>query len=78
MYYTHCHLYRYVVFPSKIFYIPEYIFTYVQYVQKGNAGAPQSTQSDDPVRFLIFCSISIFLLPSLVAGKGPQCSAGPP
>jgi hypothetical protein len=37
---------------------------------------PQSTQSAGPVRFLIFCSISIFLLSSLVAGKGPQCSAG--
>jgi hypothetical protein len=39
---------------------------------------PQSTQSAGPVRFLIFCSISIFLLASLVAGRGPQCSAGPP
>jgi hypothetical protein len=39
---------------------------------------PQSTQSDGPFRFLIFCSISIFLPASLVAGKGPQCSAGPP
>jgi hypothetical protein len=29
---------------------------------------PQSTQSAGPVRFLIFCSISIFLLASLVAG----------
>jgi hypothetical protein len=38
----------------------------------------QSTQSAGPVRFLIFCSISIFLLASLVAGRGPQCSAGPP
>jgi uncharacterized membrane protein SpoIIM required for sporulation len=38
---------------------------------------PQSTQSAGPVRFLIFCSISIFLLASLVAGRGTQCSAGP-
>ncbi len=37
----------------------------------------QSTQSDGPVRLLIFCSISIFLLASLVVGKGPQRSAGP-
>jgi hypothetical protein len=29
---------------------------------------PQSTQSAGPVRFLIFCSISISLLASLVAG----------
>ncbi len=39
---------------------------------------PQSTQSAGPVRFFIFCSISIFLLARQVAGKGPQCSAGPP
>jgi hypothetical protein len=38
---------------------------------------PQSTQSDGSVRFLIFCSISISLLASLVAGIKPQCSAGP-
>ncbi len=38
---------------------------------------PQSTQqSAGPVRFLIFCSISISLLASLVAGRRPQCSAG--
>jgi hypothetical protein len=37
---------------------------------------PQSTQSAGPVRFLIFCSISIPLLASLVAGRRPQCSAG--
>jgi hypothetical protein len=37
----------------------------------------QNTQSAGPVRFLIFCSISIYLLASLVAGRGPQCSAGP-
>jgi hypothetical protein len=39
---------------------------------------PQSTQSAGPVRFLICCSISIYLLASLVAGRRPQCSAGPP
>ncbi len=39
---------------------------------------PQSTQSAGPVHFLIFCSISIFLLARLVADRGPQCSAGPP
>jgi hypothetical protein len=33
---------------------------------------PQSNQSAGPVRFLIFCPISIFLLASLVAGKRPQ------
>jgi hypothetical protein len=38
----------------------------------------QSTQSDGPVCFLIFCSIGISLLASLVAGRRPQCSAGPP
>jgi hypothetical protein len=32
----------------------------------------QSTQSDGPVRFLIFCSISIILLASLVAGRRSQ------
>jgi hypothetical protein len=36
----------------------------------------QSTQSAGPVRFLIFCSISIFLLASLVAGRRPQCNSG--
>jgi hypothetical protein len=36
----------------------------------------QSTQSAGPVRFLIFCSISISLLASLVAGRRPQCHAG--
>ncbi len=37
---------------------------------------PQSNQSAGPVRFLIFCSISIFLLASLVAGRRPQCNSG--
>ncbi len=37
---------------------------------------PQSNQSAGPVHFLIFCSISMFLLASLVAGRRPQCSAG--
>ncbi len=36
----------------------------------------QSTQSAGPVRFLKFCSISIILLASLVAGRKTQCSAG--
>jgi hypothetical protein len=36
----------------------------------------QSTQSYGPVSFLIFCTISIFLLASLVAGRKPQCTAG--
>jgi hypothetical protein len=35
-----------------------------------------STQSDGPVSFLIFCTLSIFLLASLVAGKKPQGTAG--
>ncbi len=39
---------------------------------------PQSTQSAGPVRFLIFCSISISLLASLVAGRRPQCAASAP
>jgi hypothetical protein len=34
------------------------------------------TQSDGPVRFLIFCSISIILLASLVAGRKLQLTAG--
>jgi hypothetical protein len=33
---------------------------------------PQSTQSAGPVRFLIFCLTSIFLLASLVAGRRPH------
>ncbi len=32
----------------------------------------QSTQSAGPVRFLIFCSMSIILLASLLAGRRPQ------
>jgi hypothetical protein len=35
---------------------------------------PQSTKSAGPVRFLIFCSKSIFLLASLLAGRRPQCT----
>jgi hypothetical protein len=46
-------------------------------VYTGYSGVcPQSNQSAGPVRFLIFCSISISLLASLVAGRRPQCSAG--
>jgi hypothetical protein len=37
---------------------------------------PQSPQSAGPVRFLIFCSVSIVLLASPVAGRKPQCTAG--
>jgi hypothetical protein len=37
--------------------------------------SPQSNQSAGPVRFLIFCSISIFLLASPVAGRKPQWTA---
>ncbi len=33
--------------------------------------SPQSTQSAGPVRFLKFCSVSIFLLVSLVVGRRP-------
>jgi hypothetical protein len=33
---------------------------------------PQINQSAGPVRFLIFCSISIFLLASQVAGRKPS------
>ncbi len=39
---------------------------------------PPSTQSAGPVCFLIFCSISIILLASLVAGRKPHCNAGAP
>ncbi len=35
---------------------------------------PQSTQSAGPIRFPIFCSISIILLACLVAGRKPQCT----
>ncbi len=35
-----------------------------------------TAQSAGPVRFLIFCSINIILLGSLVAGSKPQCTAG--
>ncbi len=37
---------------------------------------PQSTQSAGPVHFLLFCSISITRLASLVAGRRSQCTAG--
>jgi hypothetical protein len=37
---------------------------------------PQSNQSAGPVRFLIFCSISIILLASQVAGRKPLWTAG--
>ncbi len=46
--------------------------TYVQY----SRSLPQSNQSAGPVRFLIFCSRSIFLLASLVAGRRHQYNAG--
>ncbi len=36
----------------------------------------QSTQSGGPVSVLKFCSISIILLASLVAGRRSQCTAG--
>jgi hypothetical protein len=41
-----------------------------------HGSVPQSNQSAGPVRFLIFCSISIILLASLVAGSRPQNTAG--
>jgi hypothetical protein len=46
--------------------------------QGGKSGkvVTQSIQSDGPVRFLIFFSLSIFLLASLVAGRRLQCTAG--
>jgi hypothetical protein len=37
---------------------------------------PQSTQSAGPVLFLIFFTISIFLLASLVTGRRRQCNPG--
>jgi hypothetical protein len=37
------------------------------------AGA-QSTESAGPVHFLMFCSISVFLLASLGVGRRPQCT----
>ncbi len=47
-------------------------------VKNRNPNLPptESNQSAGPVRFLIFCSISIFLLASLVAGRRHQCNAG--
>jgi hypothetical protein len=36
----------------------------------------QSYQSAGPVRFLIFCSISIILLANPMAGRKPQWTAG--
>ncbi len=47
-----------------------------QYILYCDQSHSQSNQSAGPVRFLIFCSISIFLLASLVAGSRPQFSAG--
>jgi hypothetical protein len=55
---------------------------YVQYVYAVRVysitveSGPQSTQSDGPVRFFIFCSISIILLASPVTGRKPQLTAG--
>ncbi len=46
------------------------------YVQYRIQLQSQSNQSAGPVSFLIFCSISIFLLASLVAGRKPQGTAG--
>ncbi len=48
--------------------------TYLE--ERGWMSNSQSTQSAGPVRFLLFCSTSIFLLASLVAGRRPQCNAG--
>jgi hypothetical protein len=42
----------------------------------GGELVPQSNQSAGPVSFLIFCTISIFLLASLVAGRKAQGTAG--
>jgi hypothetical protein len=51
---------------------------YIVLAKWGSVSQPQSTQSAGPVRFLLCCSISIFLLDRLVAGRRFQCSAGHP
>ncbi len=48
-----------------------YVLYHCTYTLSEENQEPQTTQSAGPVRFLIFCSISIFLLASPVAGKGP-------
>ncbi len=58
-----------------------YLFPmYVQYVYTVWSSitgiSTQSKQSAGPVSFLIFCTIIIFLLASLVAGRKPQGTAG--
>ncbi len=52
------------------------VHQYCTVVDKISELQPQSNQSAGPVRFLIFCSISIILLASLVAGRKPQWTAG--
>ncbi len=49
-----------------------YINTNHSFLRLGWWSGAQSTQSAGPVRFLIFCSISIILLASLVAGRSPS------
>jgi hypothetical protein len=44
----------------------------IQAVVTASQPQPQSTQSAGPVRYLMFCSISIFLLASLVAVGDPS------
>ncbi len=61
---------------SHIWHTHTYIYRTQLYIYWAGWYSPQSTQSAGPVRFLIFCSISIFLLASLVAGMGPQCTVG--
>ncbi len=53
-----------------------YSTTVLEYKAVAVLVRPQSTQSDDPVHFLIFCSLSISPLASLVADRRPQCNAG--
>jgi hypothetical protein len=45
-------------------------------LRQQHCSRPQSNQSAGPVRFVIFCSISIILLASPVAGRKPQWTAG--
>jgi hypothetical protein len=54
--------------------VPGQLRTELLCIRVGGWLRPQSNQSAGPVRFLIFCSTSIFLLASLVAGRRPQCT----
>jgi hypothetical protein len=65
-----------ILYSQVIEYIPYSQVTEHILVHPTTVFGPQSNQSAGPVRFLIFCLISIFLLASLVAGRRHQCNAG--